>query len=339
MIGIRADANETIATGHIMRCVAIAKELERLGEEVLFLTADEFANKLLAQRGCKSLSLHSNWKEKEQELPMLLETLKAYQIDKLLVDSYEVTPAYLETLRQQTKLIYIDDLYGFSYSVDMLINYSICVKEEKYASMQERVRMLLGSEYTPLRDEFSGKSIEIKDEVSKVFMTTGGSDNLFMIQQLLEVLKKQKKYQAFELYVVVGSFFKNTDTLIALKKEFPNIILHHGVTNMAELMMECDVAISAGGTTLAELSALGLPTICFAVADNQLEGMKAYAEKAKLLSVGDVRNQVEESVLEIWKHFDSLVESKVKRMEMSHCQRACVDGMGARRIAKELKNL
>ena len=41
-IGIRVDANEIVATGHVMRCLAIAEELRKIGQELLFISADDF---------------------------------------------------------------------------------------------------------------------------------------------------------------------------------------------------------------------------------------------------------------------------------------------------------
>ena len=41
MIGFRVDANEQIATGHLMRCMAIAKGFQRRGEDVVFFLAEE----------------------------------------------------------------------------------------------------------------------------------------------------------------------------------------------------------------------------------------------------------------------------------------------------------
>ena len=44
MIGIRVDANEIVASGHILRCITIAKEIEKHGETVLFFLADEYGS-------------------------------------------------------------------------------------------------------------------------------------------------------------------------------------------------------------------------------------------------------------------------------------------------------
>lgn len=339
MIGIRADANETIAKGHIMRCIAIAQQLKKLGEPVVFLTADEFPSDILEIRGFPHICLNSNWSDKEGELNALLRYIKDLKIDKLLVDSYEVTYAYLERLKQHTKLIYIDDIYSFSYPVDALINYSISVEEAKYGYLKEDVVKLLGSQYIPLREEFVGEPVMINDKVSKVLITTGGSDNLFMTEHLLKRIAKGQAYENIEFHMVIGEYFINKEELIFLAKNMPNIILHQHVTNMADLMKLCDMAIAAGGTTLAELSYMGVPTISFAVADNQLRGIKAFEEKCMVPTVGDIRGRIEESIDKIFTWLDVLIGNKEKREAIARKQRQCIDGNGARRIAEMLKKL
>lgn len=47
MIGIRVDANSKIATGHMMRCLAIAGALKSMGENVIFIVADKESSNFL----------------------------------------------------------------------------------------------------------------------------------------------------------------------------------------------------------------------------------------------------------------------------------------------------
>ena len=51
MVGIRVDANEYIASGHIMRCLSIADALLELGEDVVFFTSDDSASDLIKKVG------------------------------------------------------------------------------------------------------------------------------------------------------------------------------------------------------------------------------------------------------------------------------------------------
>ena len=51
MLYIRTDMNETIATGHMMRCLSIADAAKKQGQETVFLVADAQAQELLKKRG------------------------------------------------------------------------------------------------------------------------------------------------------------------------------------------------------------------------------------------------------------------------------------------------
>ena len=51
MLYIRADMNNRVATGHMMRCLSIADAASSLGEEVTFLLADNQALGLIKERG------------------------------------------------------------------------------------------------------------------------------------------------------------------------------------------------------------------------------------------------------------------------------------------------
>ena len=107
VIGIRADANEAVATGHIMRCITIAEQIKKLGGQVLFITADEQAEGMLSRAGLEQVCLHTQWNCMEEELPVLREVLQLAGIRTLLVDSYQATPAYFEELHDFAKLLEI----------------------------------------------------------------------------------------------------------------------------------------------------------------------------------------------------------------------------------------
>jgi UDP-2,4-diacetamido-2,4,6-trideoxy-beta-L-altropyranose hydrolase len=335
MIGIRADANETIATGHVMRCIAIAQQFEKMKQEYIFITADMFTSDFLFERGYKSICLDSNWKDKDSELDKMIECIRSYNISKLIIDSYEVTKFYLDILIKYTKTVYIDDLYKFEYSVNILINYSPNVNCKKYNYCKKRnILTLLGNEFTPLREEFRNSSITIQDNVTDVLITTGGSDNLCVVEKILKRILEMKNFVGIKYHIIVGGFYSNIEELESIAEHNETIILYQYVKNMAEIMRKCDVAISAGGTTLAELCACGLPTICFSMADNQLEGIEIYSNRKIMISIGDIRENTDKSVDSILKNLEKLANNKELRECLSRNGKNCIDGNGARRISE-----
>ena len=50
-IAIRVDANEIVATGHIMRCLTIAAAVRRHGAEVRFISADDHIRPYVSKAG------------------------------------------------------------------------------------------------------------------------------------------------------------------------------------------------------------------------------------------------------------------------------------------------
>ena len=71
-IYIRADMNEIIATGHIMRCLSIADAAREMGKETEFITADEKPVDILQKRGYEPVILHTDWQRMEDELEVLI---------------------------------------------------------------------------------------------------------------------------------------------------------------------------------------------------------------------------------------------------------------------------
>lgn len=59
------------------------------------------------------------------------------------------------------------------------------------------------------------------------------------------------------------------------------MVLHCDVKDMAGLMTACQLAVTAGGTTIYELSVLGVPFVCFSYAENQ-EGLTEWLGKQEI---------------------------------------------------------
>ena len=129
MIGIRTDANEQIATGHIMRCMTIADALVSLGEEVKFYVADEETAEFVKSRDFAYEVLGSDWNNPEGELETLAQKIIEDAIKTLVCDSYSFTKDYFNNLKCKTdntvKIVYIDDLLEVAYPVDMVINSNV----------------------------------------------------------------------------------------------------------------------------------------------------------------------------------------------------------------------
>lgn len=378
MVVIRADANSKIGMGHVMRCLSVADALLKRGEEVLFVTADDTPVPLLTKKGIPYCVLHTDYADMEAELPELWEVLRelpqgaespdaalAQKNTSILVDSYYVTEKYLAALKKRITTIYMDDIYAFSYPVDMLINYNIYGEEmgyEKDAAFTD-TKLLLGTEYVPLREEFSAGAgyAQSRKELSAetenvtpaedrlhqtaeqgrtadggILITTGGSDSFNLAGQLLMEAMKYDALKEKEYHVVSGSLNPHIGELQALAQKHENIHIHCNVTNMAELMAESEVALSAGGSTLYELCAVGVPVIAFSFAENQERLVQTFVKRGIAQYGGNYRTDGNKMIQNTIAGLETLLEDKNLRTEYRKKARTLVDGKGADRIAEAI---
>ena len=94
-------------------------------------------------------------------------------------------------------------------------------------------------------------------------------------------------------------------------------------------MKEADLAISAGGTTLYELCAYGVPTISYVLADNQIENTAQFQQDGIMDCAGDMRRgSFKENIKRLIEKYDD----RTFRANRSALARSFVDGNGAMRI-------
>lgn len=336
-IYIRVDGNEMIATGHVMRCLSIAEEIKKRGAEVTFIVADDKPEELIKSRGFRVDILNTVWNKLEEETVILCTYLKEHNVNVLLLDSYYVTENYLRELSHCTKVIYIDDLHRFAYPVNTVINYNpftdVGLYKRLYWDSSINPQLLIGSRYVPLREEFALKSFKVEQQVKKVLITTGGTDQLDIAGSLLQIIMRNSELCQLEYHVIVGCFSQNKERLHLLAELYPNIYLHENVNNMAEWMRICDVAVSAAGTTAYELCACGIPSVCLEVADNQ-EGAKIWGEEGYMLYAGNAGRENKRCLEQCIEALLFYKGHYVERIEKSIKMQSLVDGYGAKRIAE-----
>ena len=92
MIIFRADANETVATGHLMRCMTIADACREKGMECEFWLAEDKETERLRQAGFSYRILGSQWDDLEKELPFLERQAggKSYISDSRLISGNSI---------------------------------------------------------------------------------------------------------------------------------------------------------------------------------------------------------------------------------------------------------
>lgn len=332
MLYFRVDMNPTIATGHMMRCLSIADEVRVYGGDVTFISADEYPKELCYARGYDVIVLDSDWSDMESELPKLMNIIEIYDIRTLLVDSYQVTQEYFKRLQEQVEVTYLDDLDKFAYPVERLICYANYWRLLSYAKKMDNTEKYLGTEYVPIRKAFQNcpKKV-IADKIQNILLLSGGTDSYGIIERMIEYFKDEKNIR---FVTICGRFYEGFEELKDKYREYPNLVFYKNVSNLEKYMKEADLAISAGGTTLYELCAVGTPTISYSFADNQLYNVEQFAVEGLIDYAGDVRNEnIFQKTIELYRKYSEKADI---RKERSIKMQAAVDGNGAKRVAEVL---
>ncbi len=343
MILFRADGNNKIGSGHIMRCLSIAEAARRQGHDCAFVTADESFREQIISRGFPCTVLNTDYEKMEQETQILDSILKKLSPKMVLVDSYFVTNSYLSKLSQRIPVAYMDDLGAEAFPVRFLINYNLYAEEKEYKKLYKTVsvkpwKLFLGGKYIPLRQEFQNHPFrEQRKNVKNVLISTGGADHEHVAVRLMTHLLQNPHacYQKYQFHFVIGAANQDQSQIYSLSKNQNNRILHEHVSNMYELMAGCDLALSAAGSTMYELCASSVPIVTYILADNQIKIAECFDRQNMARYAGDVRADKDfcKNIFELIHELDNDFNQRIRMAEKAY---ETVDGSGADRLVKEL---
>ena len=342
----RADGNAHIGLGHIMRSLTIADALSTIvgREAIIFACADEGSAKIAAERGYQTRVFGTDYDRMEEELPLWDSLCQDETV--ILVDSYHVTDAYLEALGKHGKVAIMDDLQDHRFPVDAVINYNIFADRDKYLELYGELNNChLGSDYIPVRPEFNNVPYEIKDRIENVLITMGGADYLNITAVVYDALHATLmdksdggKSDSIRFHVISGLFSPGYQELKKREEAADDIIVYHDVKDMAGLISKCDLAITAGGSTIYELAAVGVPFICLSYAKNQ-EAAVEYIGREIAINAGAYDKNPELTIKNVKSAFADKYTNADYRRQHSEIEKRIVDGKGSMRIAEVLINL
>ena len=339
--------NAKTGLGHIVRSLSLAAAFQKQGHDVIFFSKYEQGIQMvqkadiavykISHEHCFADSkgfFYGDPKELKEDIVEIRNKIQE-KADALIVDTYNVSAEFFLELRPLTKcLVYIDDLNLFSYPVDILVNGTASAFDMGYEKGQS-AQLLLGLKYNQVRKEFCNprliqKSIPIKD----ILITTGSADPYHMTEKILNILMGQKGFVEFQYHVVVGGGFEKDIWSDSNIIDCKNIFLYDKPENISGIMAKCDIAVTAGGSTLYELAACGIPAVVFAYADNQLLHIKALERCGILKYVGYYRELNQQQLIDEIKYLMTHVDI---RDEIAERAKSLVDGNGCRRIVEKIE--
>lgn len=336
---IRADASPEIGSGHVMRCLALAQAWQASGGSVSFvgIVAPAPENRL-EEEDIKVWSLDAD-AGSLRDADETARRAKDLGASWVVIDGYHFGGGYQRRLRGAgLHVLFIDD-YGHAdrYEADLVLNQNIDAEVSAYEHRANHTALLLGPRFALLRKEFwpwRSPRRRPRREADHVLVTLGGADPDNLTARVVRAFDGLNG-EDVSATVVVGGSNPHEEKIRAATEGGNNALeFRNDVSDMASLMAESDVAVSAGGSTCWELTYMGIPSIIVELAENQQGIAKGLDEAGTALNLG-WHETVTES--EIVGAVESLLQADERRLKMAHRAQKLVDGRGTTRVLQGLR--
>lgn len=319
----RADASSRIGVGHVARCLTLAAVLRDRGATVSFAcrALPGFDPAMVRAQGFTLIEVPAHADD--------LAALAGRWFDWLVVDHYGLDRAWERAARAIARRIaVIDDLADRAHHADLLLDQNLTATEAAYGPLlNPECERLLGPRYALVRPEFSAPSGPPALHVRHVLVSFGGFDVAGMALKALEALAP---FPGLQVTLLAGYGHPQREQLDAYALQRPGWKVLDYSSNMAGLMREADLFVGAGGGTTWERAVLGVPSLCVAVADNQVKNAEALARDGGHLYLGEAA-QVSAAALSA--AIGLLLKNAPLRHSLAKRGRQQVDGRGAQRAA------
>lgn len=342
---IRADASTTIGIGHVMRMMALAQALVKSGWQVRlhYHTCPPKLISQFEQTGATThqLTLHQN---NGETLKQIAEDLNAQLI---VVDGYQFDDSYMDKLKGSEATVMMMDDYQHcqQYHADIIVNQNIGAQDYHYICSNPDTRLLLGTDYVLLREEFIKAQTwsKAQDQQLQILITLGGADSDNISAKLLTATKLaldqlcKTTNKIYRVILVAGTANPNKASLIEQierqKSKHTNFEILTDVSDMATLIASSSLVISAGGGTVWEAACLARANMVVILADNQ-RGISKFADLGAIYNLG-LAKDIEPS--NVAGQIVDFVQSS-QFLSMPKIAQTLVDGQGASRIVQVIES-
>ena len=324
----RADANNAMGLGHLVRASALAEMLK-----------DDY-HCILATR-CKMESLLKEISTAFIEIISLSEvsyTEEAKFFDKIsskenlvVLDGYNFDDVYQQELFQKGYDIFsIDDIHAFNFYSKVIINHSGGFTPLHYHSLPF-TQFYLGPRYSLLRQPFLKAAQNRRNSITdkNCFVCFGGADPN---NRTMQVLKKDTIRHYFEkLHVVVGNAYQYKNELEVFVKDKEKIVIHCALspTDMVAIMKQCSYAICSPSTVVYEYLSVGGIVFLDQIADNQKDVISYFLKDGMAFSpdlIGCLTNKdVASSFTKQSLLFDGASDQRFRRLFHQHFESKKLD--------------
>jgi len=258
---IFTETGPQVGFGHLSRCISLAQALSEIKFEINFVLSgripenfeiiDEFPLKYV------------DWITELSEI-----SVNINESGIGIFDSYKIEKKHIDFIDNTFLMpIFIDDMNLVEYNKGIVINSSFSASKLNYIK-KPTIQYFFGPLYTMLKREFWNHHKKNQNiNIHNVLVTLGANDNWNLTPNIISSI--QNYDPNLIITTVVTSHFQNINRIKKYENSKCNTILDPNTIKMRELMLNSDIAITAGGQTCVELLSMQVPSIVIVTAENQ----------------------------------------------------------------------
>lgn len=329
---IVTEADEYVATGHLMECIVCAKELIAEGYAISFWINDNAEPALKKRIPC---GYHEYKQSIEEDNTHFFQVVISEQVKVIVFNLRQITEKFLYKVKHMvsdnTKILCIDEFGHRDLPADIIVNPMIVPYYWDYGDC--KARLYCGAEYLILPAEpgmLHLRKKQINEKIERIVISMGGADPENYTLKLVKIVPEL--FEETEISIVIGAENKNRKE-IEKEAAYRKVSLYRNVTNLPEMMFETDVLICAGGNTLHEAACIGTPAIVIPSRPHEEQTAKCFQEKGFGIVVDGQVDLKTEILNALYK-----INSLETRNEMSKNGKLVSDGLGRKRIVDIIKN-
>lgn len=253
------EANDKVASGHLMECIEIVEVLRNDGYQVTLLINDDMPEAFQS----RIPFLYEIYpKDSSLGRQTIREALVNHGIDLVIFNFRCIEDGLLRYIREGYRgiILCIDELGHRHLSCDIIVNPMIDAYYHEYVDLD--ANLYAGAKYLVLPrciKEFHEKKKEIREEIKRVCVSMGGVDPFGTTVKLAKWLPRLLPEVRMDF--VLGGGFPYWKELEPIVGNSSKISVHRNIDYIYDLFFKADLAFCAGGNTLHELACIGTPTV------------------------------------------------------------------------------
>ncbi|MBT0663924.1 hypothetical protein KI809_06370 [Geobacter pelophilus] len=337
MILIRTCGDARVGMGHLSRMLTLAATMrDDFNREVVFLVNRNVASEeLIRSRGFNALT----YQEYSPEcLGGVLDAIPVEQIVTCVIDAPEIEKNEVSLYKGLGIRVAVVVCKGPARLLADINVFPVAHYDFLALGWSGYQGALLGgADFVVLPKEFTSRQASgliPYEKRRKILVTMGGADPNSLTIMIMQALRGVARDNPVE--IVLGHNCRCKDEVRKINDEYDNVFaIRENIENMAPIMEDAALAITALGITIYELASMGVPTVVINNFSHDEDDADGLEKLGFMRLLGNYKNLTVEFLRN---NLESLWNDLASREVMANKAAMVTDGVGTRRICAALLN-